>query len=428
MPRKIPALVLLAGLALAGEEAAPDADAEALRALRVAMEAKLKIGDAKLAAGDREGALQAYADAVAMFEKASPTPARARAAAPQPLPVRPVAAGDAVDRALQWLTRCQSLDDGRWDCDEFARQAGGDGPGRAEHDAGVTGLALLAFLGAGHTDRGEDAPYAKTVRSGLRWLISVQEPDGRIGHRRSTHFIYDQAIATAALCDAFALTRNPRYRAPAQSAVDFILAARNPYLGWRYGSRTGENDTSVTGWCVVALASAEKAGLAVDRTAFQGALAWVDKMTDPDTGAVGYVMRGGMSARMEGQQEQFPPDRTEAMTASGVLTRVLCGEDPGATPAIARGIRRLAAKPPRWDVEDGSIDLYYWLLGTMALARANAPELEEWRRSLQEALRPNQRADGSFDPVDAWGPAGGRVYATAVGALCLEAASAKPAN
>src|SRR5262249_44495546 len=72
-------------------------------------------------------------------------------AAPKAPPVP--ATAEAIDRALDWLAAHQSPD-GSWDCDGFAKSCGKlganacSGPGGANHDVGVTGLALLAFLRA----------------------------------------------------------------------------------------------------------------------------------------------------------------------------------------------------------------------------------------------------------------------------------------
>ena len=67
------------------------------------------------------------------------------------------------------------------------------------------------------------------------------------------------------------------------------------------------------------------------------------------------------------------------------------------------------------------------------MARAGGPRAEAWRAALVEALVPHQRIDGdvcgpkgSWDPVDAWGPEGGRVYATATAVLALQAPGRVP--
>lgn len=165
------------------------------------------------------------------------------------------------------------------------------------------------------------------------------------------------------------------------------------------------------------------AGLAVDRQAFEGALAWVEKMTDPETGRVGYVFRGGTSARTEGLQDRFPAHRTEAMTASGMLTRLLCGAAAG-DPALARGARLLAKSPPAVDPQ--AREYYYWFFGARALGRLSGDALPAWRNALRETLGRLQEADGSFPPSDAWSTEGGRVYATAICALALQAAADRP--
>ena len=88
-----------------------------------------------------------------------------------------------VARGLQWLADHQD-EDGKWDADGFDKHdPAGDrttGPGYAAHDVGVTGLALLAFLGDGHTmKRGR---HRDTVVAGVRWLLAQQDSEsGRLG-------------------------------------------------------------------------------------------------------------------------------------------------------------------------------------------------------------------------------------------------------
>jgi hypothetical protein len=256
--------------------------------------------------------------------------------------------------------------------------------------------------------------------------MQSQDEDGVFGPRAARDFMYDHAIATLAICDAFWMTRNPRYKMPAQQGLDFIAKARNPDCAWRYVPRGGENETSVTAWCVMALRSGKYAGLDVDPDAFEGARLWIDYMTDPGTGRVGYNQRGGEPARPAGKQDRFPAARSQSMTAAGMLCRVYLGEDPRTSDEIGKGVALCAGRPPAWDAENGSIDMYYWYLGTLALYHRGGDAWNAWNEALKAAIVPNQHTAsagacvGSWDPLDAWGEEGGRVYATALLVLCLE--------
>ena len=80
----------------------------------------------------------------------------------------------------------------------------------------------------------------------------------------------------------------------------------------------------------------------------------------------------------------------------------------------------------RWP-NDGSVDMYYWYYGTEAMFQMGDPYWKVWNTALKKALLRNQRKDtaygiykGSWDPIGPWGPDGGRVYSTAICALCLE--------
>ncbi len=297
---------LLAGLALfllllPANAQESDPVSKYLELAHKAMEAQIKAGDALLAMGDVQGALRAYEKAVAIFRDAARRENKWRApAGPEVVPQRadepftdPTPLGgrkrrrakggsgmteNAVELGLKWLADHQDVNgQGMWDCDEFSKHDPADdkcdGPGKALYDPGVTGLSILAFLGAGYTDRGtkRDNPYAKNVRMALRYLSTIQDDDGCFGPRNNQHFVYNHSIAALAMCEAWAMTRNPRYKKPAQDGLNFISTARNPYLAWRYGVRPGDNDTSVTGWMVMALKSGKFGGLDIDPDAFEGA-------------------------------------------------------------------------------------------------------------------------------------------------------------
>ena len=340
--------------------------------------------------------------------------------------------------ALAWLAAHQSHD-GRWDCDGFDASCGHigptlcDGDGHPQHDVGTTALALLAFLGAGATPALEE--YGSSIGLGVAWLVSEQDPaTGLLGEKSGPKFMYAHAIGTLALCEAHMATGGLYLGEPAQAAVNYLLRARNPYGGWRYSvPAVGDNDTSITGWAVLALAAAAEAGLAVENPAFDGALSWIDHVTDPATGRVGYASIGSLSDRTIAN-EHYPKERGEAMTAVGMLCRILIAshkaEDISELDILEKHADLLLRTPPEWDRNSFGCDLYYWFFGYQAMFQMGGRYWKEWEGTLDRAVVESQRQDGdekgSWDPIGPWGFAGGRVYATALMALCLETPFRQP--
>jgi hypothetical protein len=351
---------------------------------------------------------------------------------------------DAVEHALRWLAAHQSPDGG-WEAEGFARWCDGkpaagsgpDGKGKAQYDVGVSGLALLAFLGAGYTHR-DPGPFGKVVGSGLRYLKSVQDAEGCFGHRSSGHFVYNHSIAALAMVEAYGMTGSAIYRASAQKGLDFIALSRNAYHAWRYGVKPGDNDTSVTGWMMMALKSAKlvnvaeiaagrPAPLVIDEDAFDGIRTWIERMTDPETGRVGYQTRGSGPARLPDMVDRFPEGKSESMTAVGILARVFIGENPKGSDPITKGAQLCAKALPTWNPNDGSIDMYYWYYGTLAMFQVGGDGWKKWDAAMKSAIVDSQRLDGdyclykgSWDPLDPWKDDGGRVYSTAALAMCLQ--------
>ncbi|MBD3160535.1 MAG: hypothetical protein GF328_00315 [Candidatus Latescibacteria bacterium] len=326
---------------------------------------------------------------------------------------------------LDWLARHQS-EGGFWDCDGFMKEdrkpPGSGGPGRPLYDPGVTGLALLAFLEADQTHK--HGPYRAVVGDGLRYLKQIQDPEGCFGPRTSNHFIYGHAIATLAMCEAYEKTASPLFKQSAQSGIDFLHKCQNPYLAWRYGIRPGDNDTSVTGWCVAALRAGKRAGLRVDQATFDGAKAWLDKVTEPEYGRVGYTTRGSGPARPQDLMDKFPADKSESLTAEGICIRLAVGEDPKRSEMIHKGTDLVVKMLPAWNEQAGTIDMYYWFWGTRAMAALGGDVWRRWGEKVREAVLPNQRDDGgargSWDPIGPWGREGGRIYSTALLTMVLE--------
>jgi len=220
--------------------------------------------------------------------------------------------------------------------------------------------------------------------------------------------MYGQAIATAVLCESYSLTGDERLLAPARRAVNFIVNSQSAESGWRYAPRN-ENDTSVTGWQILALKSAQIAGIAVPEQTFRWTELWLEKVRQGPAGGL-YSYKVGHAV-------------TPVMTAEGAFCQLFTGAETktaGTRESIAYFMNNL----PAWDPQSRSIHMYYWYYATMAIYLSGAQEFTAWNTALTSALLKGRQtagpAAGSWDPLCQLGPRGGRTYSTAIGALCLE--------
>ncbi|MCO5165505.1 MAG: terpene cyclase/mutase family protein [Planctomycetes bacterium] len=335
---------------------------------------------------------------------------------------------EAVRAALEWLRRHQDPD-GAWRstwaerCQDDRCKGGVWQDGGGDHAVGYTGLAVLAFLGNGNTHRfAKVRAYRPVVQRALRFLRSKQRADGRIGWERPDEQAYDHMIATMALCEAYAITRDFELKTPAQRATEFLVEAQNPGLGWRYAPRGGRNDSSVTGWAVLALKAAHTAGFSIPPQAFDGARSWFLRATDSEANT-GYQTPGGGSSFLGPNDGKF--DEQPTNTGVALLSRLLMGER-RSTDALRQATKHLLAAPPSWPSREQvrKVNFYYWYYGTYAMFQMGGQPWHDWNAQLKQALLPHQRrggcADGSWDPDCPWALVGGRVYATAINALTFE--------
>jgi len=348
-----------------------------------------------------------------------------------------VVSSPVLSSALEWLARHQSRD-GSWSCSAFRESCGTAtepaarvcaGAGYPEHDIGVTGLALLAFLRAGHTwSRGD---HRNTVADGLLWLASKSDSDGLIAERSAMEFIYNHAIATTALAEASTSGNGgAALRGTLEKAVDVIYEARDPLAAWRYDLPSLQNsDVSMTGWMLGALRAAERAGIEIDRVAVLGGLTFIKSMADPESYRIGYLATGSGSARIPGVNAQYAVDRAEPMTAIGMLALAVHENDLTEKGELDNYAELLMRSMPKWEPKEQANDMYYWRAASEALYQArehsskSKKRWKTWSKAMVKTATESQRQDGdamgSWDPIGPWGMIGGRVYSTAIMTLAL---------
>jgi len=307
----------------------------------------------------------------------------------------------AVERGLRWLAAHQR-DDGSWSFDLKKPPCGGmcRNPGTESSTTAATGLALIPFLGAGYTHL--EGEHKDIVKRGLYYLSTraVVTPHGIDLRDGST--MYGQAIATIALCESYAMTRDPALKDIAQGAIRFIVHAQDlKGGGWRY--TPGEpGDTTVTGWQLMALKSGQLARLQVPSPT----IALVQKFLDS-------VQTDG-GARYRYQAARKPEPTT---TAVGLLCRMYTGWRRD-NPALYQGVAYLH----KWGPSETNI--YYNYYASQVLHHWEGPEWQAWNRRLRDRLVDTQAAEGheagSWHFPDPYGDKGGRLYTTAMAVMTLE--------
>src|SRR5262249_15795740 len=263
-----------------------------------------------------------------------------------------------VEEGLDWIVRHQR-DDGSWSLNFQADCKGTPCPAQSamSSDTAATGLALLPLLGAGyiHTVKSK---HQEAVRRGLEWLVEHQQPDGDLFMGPpGMAYMYSHAIAAMAICEGLGLSGDPKLQKAAQRAIQFIVNAQDPVGGgWRY-SPGQAGDTSVFGWQIFALRSANMAGIKIPRKVLKACSRYLD--TASDQKRVIYSYQPGRSP-------------SAVMTAEGLVSRQLLGW-PRDFPALIKGVGMVSANLQ----EGGDRNIYYWYYATQLLHNMRG---EHWER------------------------------------------------
>lgn len=327
-----------------------------------------------------------------------------------------------VDLGLTFLVR-QQLADGSWSLQSIPGE-----PASLVSDTAATALALLAFQGAGYNHR--EHQYADVVHGGIEYLVKSQKPDGDLflpmdEFSNQSVWLYSHALAALAVCEAYGMTQDPQLKAPAQKALDFIVASQHPDRGgWRYAPQVG-SDTSVSGWMMMALKSGELAGLAVPEQVYANIRQWLDRSQASDQEP--HLYRYNPLAPNTPEQAHGRL-ATKTMTSVGLLMRLYLGWQRD-NPHMIRGAQYLAENLPAIGTRgDPQRDTYYWYYATQVMFHMGGDHWKAWNDRLHPLLTETQLKQGplagSWEPrgsiPDRWAPHAGRLYVTTMNILSLE--------
>jgi len=311
----------------------------------------------------------------------------------------------AVAAALKWLAAAQ-LPDGSWNFDH--RLAHDPDVRMADHTGNLTSarnaataMAVLPFLGAGQTH--VDGSYKETVMRGLGYLWLHMKKTEKTGSlNESGGSMYSHGLASIALCEAYALTRDKKLLSPAQASLNFIAHAQDPVGGgWRYQPRQ-PGDTSVTGWQLMALKSGHAAYLQVSPSTVRGATKFLDSVQAGNGAYYGYTT----------------PGKRWTTTAVGLLCRMYLGW-PRDRAALKEGVKYLSAQGP------SKTDMYYNYYATQVMFQYGGEHWEKWNVRMRNHLVSEQGkvgpAKGSwYFAGGAGAERGGRIYNTSLATMILE--------
>jgi hypothetical protein len=307
----------------------------------------------------------------------------------------------AVAAALAWLAKHQ-MPDGGWSFDHALAVGGVGSNGGTMPQArnAATGLVLLSMLGAGHTHKSGE--YQDQIQRGLGYLgnrMKVQK-DRSGSLNEADGAMYSHGIATQALCEAYAMTKDKSLHVPCQMALAFIIRGQHPGGGWGYKPKDSGN-TPVTGWHLTALKLGSAAGLQPPATTFTQTAKFLDAVQYDGGAKYGHDKPGG----------------TETTAAIGLLSRIYLGW-PRDQVALERGVQNLGAMNP------AKKPMYFNYYATQLLQNYGGEPWDKWNTSVRNHLLSNQAtagtATGSWYISDKHSGPGGRLWCTALASLILE--------
>lgn len=303
------------------------------------------------------------------------------AAAPMDSEVSPALLAS-TDKGLSWLAERQAADGSFGSLSHY-------GP-----HVGITGLAGIAFMADGNMPgRGR---YGDAVDKCLAFMLSQSSESGLLAAETSHGPMYGHGFATLFLAEVYGMTHRPDVRESLRRAVRLIVNTQNEEGGWRYQPVRNDADISVTVCQVMALRAARNAGVYIDKTVIDNAIAYVKQSQNPD-GGFRYMLQSGGSAF--------------ARSAAGVAALQYSGEY--RSEEIARGMEYLLKFVPPQEQTVGHY-FYGHYYAAQAMYIAGDSYWQRWWPAVRAELLEQQQPEGY------WRGQAGDEYGTAMALIILE--------
>jgi hypothetical protein len=287
-----------------------------------------------------------------------------------------------IEKGLTWLAKQQAADGSYGNLSHY-------GP-----HVGITGLAGLAFISDGHLPgRGR---YGAVVSRAISFVLAHGSESGLLAAETSHGPMYGHGFATLFLAEAYGMTNRPELRETLRKAVRLIVTTQNREGGWRYQPVRNDADLSVTVCQVMALRAARNAGVYVDKSVIEDAIAYVKASQNPD-GGFRYMLNSGGSAF--------------ARSAAGITAMQYAGVYAGEE--ITRGLEYLERFTPPKEQTVGHY-FYGHYYAAQAMFLAGDERWGRWWPSVRAELLQKQDSDGF------WRGQAGQEYGTAMALIILQ--------
>lgn len=311
---------------------------------------------------------------------------------------RPV--DQAIERALAWLAKNQTKEDGSWT----------RWKGNQSNVTGITSLCIMAFLAKGHTPG--VGPYGEALNKGIDFILSSQRPNGLLVYGETGNgAMYCHGISTLMLAEVSGMVdpaRQKKLDVVLPKALKVILAAQrmpkdpNNAGGWRYQIDSRDSDISCTGWALMALRSARNSGTVVPKESIDMAVSYVLRCQHRESGGFMYMPQAGAPGW--------------ARTGTGVLCLELCGHHRERTATL--GGDWILQHLPRSYLggEFFGYAMYYCAQATFQLGD------EYWEKfadQMYSIMLPVQNKEGFWPALPGNEGEGGEFYSTSMAILAM---------
>jgi hypothetical protein len=340
------------------------------------------------------------------------------------LPVCADKVDDAVQKGVKFLVRSQNKQTGAFNSPD------GNVRWAAVNSYPMTALAIMGMAAVGNqpTDPGE---VGQAMRKGIEFLL---RDDPRRGRSQGYYGVdgsrmYGHGITTLCLGEMLGMGVNKeqdrQLRLALEKAVNVILSAqRQPKFnamhvgGWRYEPKSRDSDLSITVWQVMALRSAQNAGVRVPKQNIDLAVKYLERSYQSGRNARGEPtnLKSGFGYTPSTRRPGY------AATAAGLLSLQVCNRIDA--PEVIGAANWLEDFDLRASERWFYYGTYYYSQG-MQKRKDNDPNSEGSKQArlardnVERIMLNIQKANGAWDGTNGGEKSAGKIYCTALAILSL---------